>query len=189
MNNLKNKFTYNYFKTLKKLIEKTENYDLGKYSWLFQDVKKKSGKIIIFGNGAGASIASHVATDFTKNAKVTAMSFDSSTYLTCLSNDYGYDKWVVNAIKHYYKKNDLIILLSASGNSLNIVNAAKYCNKKLIRYISISGFSKNNRLNKISKNKIWIDSSSWNFVEILQLTILLSYVDQLIGKITYKKIL
>ena len=189
MKNLNNEFFDNYFKNLKNLIRKIQINELEKYFKLFTKVKKNKSKIMIFGNGAGASIASHVATDFTKNAKVPAMSFDSSTYLTCLSNDYGYDKVVVKTINHFYKKNDLIILLSASGNSANMVKAAKYCNKKSIQYLSISGFSRTNQLNKISKNKIWINSISWNLIEISQLSILLSYVDKIIGKINYKKII
>ena len=189
MKNLNNEFFNNYFNNLKNLIGTIQIKELEKYFKLFTKVKKNKSKIMIFGNGAGASIASHVATDFTKNAKVPAMSFDSSTYLTCLSNDYGYDKIIIKAIDHFYKKNDLIILLSASGNSANMINAARYCNKKSIQYLSISGFSNKNQLNKISKNKIWINSISWNLVEISQLSILLSYVDKIIGKTNYKKII
>ena len=101
MKNLNNEFFDNYFKNLKNLIGKIQINELEKYFKLFTKVKKNKSKIMIFGNGAGASIASHVATDFTKNAKVPAMSFDSSTYLTCLSNDYGYDKVVVKTINHF----------------------------------------------------------------------------------------
>ncbi len=182
------KFFKKYFYDLSNLLNSIEIKKLEEHYKLFLSVKKRKSKLLIFGNGAGASIASHVATDFTKNAKVTAMSFDSSSYLTCLSNDYGYENIVTQAIKHYHNKNDLIILLSASGNSTNMIKAAKYCNKEKIKYLSISGFSKKNKLNNISKNKIWIKSESWNLIEIAQLSILLSYVDKMIGKIKYNKI-
>ena len=188
MKNLKDTFFKTYIESLGSLIRKVDPSELNRYFHLFLNVKKKKSKILIFGNGAGASIASHVATDLTKNAKVTAMSFDSSSYLTCLSNDYGYENIVLESIKNFYKKNDLVILLSASGNSPNMVKAAKYCNKKSIKFLSISGFSKMNKLNTNSKNKIWINSKSWNLVEILQLSILLSFIDKIIGKISYKKI-
>ena len=82
-----------------------------------------------------------------------------------------------------------MILLSASGNSLNMVKAAKYCKTKSITFLSITGFSKKNKLNQVSKNKIWIDSKSWNLIEILQLNILLNFVDKIIGKIIYKKVI
>ena len=189
MNNLNKLFFDRYFNSLKNLVNNTNIEELNKYFNLFNKVKKKKSKILVFGNGAGAAIASHVATDFTKNARVTAMSFDSSTYLTCLANDYGYENSVTKIISHHYKKNDLVILLSASGNSLNMVKAAKYCNSKSINFLSITGFLKQNKLNKVSKNKIWIDSKSWNLIEILQLTILLSFVDKIIGKIIYKKVI
>tara|TARA_B100001540_G_scaffold314816_1_gene340580 strand:+ start:3027 stop:3596 length:570 start_codon:yes stop_codon:yes gene_type:complete len=189
MKKKKNNFFKTYFKNLINLLSIFEFAELDKYLSLFLDVKKNKRKILIFGNGAGASIASHVATDFTKNAKVAAISLDSSTYLTCLSNDYGYENTVTQAIKHYYKSKDLVILLSASGNSTNMIKAARYCNKKSIKFLTITGFKKKNKLNNLSKNKIWINSSSWNLIEITQLSILLSYVDKIIGKINYKKIL
>ena len=62
--------------------------------------------------------------------------------MTCFANDYKFEKWIKKTIEYYYDKGDLIILLSASGNSKNILNAAKYCNKKRINYFSITGFRK-----------------------------------------------
>ena len=58
------------------------------------------------------------------------LSFDNSAHITCFSNDYGFDKWIVETIKNCADKNDLVILLSASGNSQNMINAAKFLNKK-----------------------------------------------------------
>ena len=64
-------------------------------------------------------------------------------------------------------------------NPKNIINAAKYCKSKRIKYFSISGFDKNNLLNKSSKNFIWINSKSYNEIEISQLLVLLSIIDKL----------
>ena len=58
-----------------------------------------------------------------------------------------------------------------------MINAAKYLNAKKINYYSLTGFKKNNRLNKISRNYFWIDSNSYNHVEVLQSIILLSIID------------
>ena len=105
--------------------------------------------------------------------------FDNSAHITCFSNDYGFDKWIVRTLENYVDKGDLVILLSASGNSQNMINAAKHLNEKKINYYSLTGFKKNNRLNKVSKNYFWINSSSYNHVEVLQSIILLSVSDSI----------
>lgn len=141
--------------------------------------KNKKNKILIFGNGAGASISSHFANDLSNTTKIKTLSFDNSAHLTCFANDYGYENWVRKTIEIYADKNDLVILLSASGRSKNMINAAKYCKIKNINFFSITGFIKDNLLNKMSKNFIWIDSKSYNQVELSQLFVLLSVIDKI----------
>ncbi len=113
-----------------KEIKKISSKDINKLFLIIQKIKLNNKKILIFGNGAGQSIANHFSVDLTKNAKVRCLSFSEGNYLTCYSNDYGFEKWIVKTIEKYYDKGDLIILISASGKSKNIINAAKYCNKK-----------------------------------------------------------
>ena len=55
---------------------------------------------------------------------------NESNLITCFSNDYGYENWIKEALNFYYDKGDVVILVSSSGNSKNIVNAAKWCIKK-----------------------------------------------------------
>ena len=147
--------------------------------------KKKKGKVYIFGNGGSISTANHFAVDMTKNAKVETISISNDNIITCFSNDYGFEYWVKNAIKYYVKKNDFIIFLSVSGKSKNIINAAKYCDKVKINYFSLTGHKKNNQLNKISKNFLWVNSMSYNTVEIIHSIILFNIVDLIIGKNIY----
>ena len=92
------------------------------------------------------------------------------------------------ALNFYYDKGDVVILVSSSGNSKNIIEAAKWCKQKKANLISLSGHKKNNALNRINKNgiSIWIDSMSYNYVEISHLFILLCLVDALVGKTVYK---
>ena len=127
-----NNYLKNYFDVYKKLIDKIEYKTINIF---YKKIKrlKKNNKILIFGNGAGAAIASHFANDLTNVSKIKTLSFDNSAQITCLANDFGYENWVQKTIKFYADKKDLIIILSASGNSKNMINAAKYCNsKKLI---------------------------------------------------------
>ncbi len=170
----------NYNKEIKKISESIPNNKIEKlYSKIVNLKKKQKNKILIFGNGAGAAIASHFANDMSNTTKIKAMSFDSTTHLTCFANDYGYENWVTKTLEIFFQRGDMVILLSASGMSRNMVKAAKYCIKKKISFFSITGFKKNNLLNKNSKDHIWINSMSYNKVELVQLSVLLIIVDKL----------
>lgn len=140
---------------------------------------KKKNNIHIFGNGAGASLASHFANDLTNSANFKVYSYDNSAQITCLANDYKYSNWVKKIIEFYVNKNDLVIFISASGESKNLIQGAKLCIKKKYKFVSITGFNKKNKLNSLSKYSCWIDSKSYNYVELGQLFILLSIVDNL----------
>ena len=88
---------------------------------------------MIFGNGGSAAIASHVSVDMTKNIKVKAMNFNEADLITCFSNDYGYEKWIEKAIEFYGNKGDILILISSSGKSKNMLNACKAARRKKIQ--------------------------------------------------------
>ena len=109
-----------------------KNIDKHKIEQAVSLIKKipKKNKIILAGNGASAAISSHLAIDFTKAAGVRAINFNESSLLTCFSNDFGYENWVKEALNYYLLPKDIVILVSSSGKSKNVVNAAKYLKKK-----------------------------------------------------------
>ena len=109
---------------------------------------------------AGASIASHFANDLTNSSNYRVYSYDNSSQITCLSNDYKYSNWVKKIIEYYADKKDLIILISASGESRNMIEAARFCKRKKLQFISLTGFNKKNSLNKLSK-KLLLDRFSF----------------------------
>ena len=88
--------------------------------------KAKNGKLLIFGNGANMSNASHFGTDMTKNGKINTMIFSDANLITCFANDYGFEKWVAKAIEYYADKQDMVILLSASGKSKESYKCSKF---------------------------------------------------------------
>jgi|TARA_B110000037_G_scaffold215426_1_gene272793 D-sedoheptulose 7-phosphate isomerase len=148
---------------------------------------KKNNKVIICGNGGSAATASHVAVDLSKNANIRAINFNEADLITCLSNDYGYENWMSAAINLYADKNDVVVLLSCSGKSPNIVNAAKLAKKKKLKLITFSGIDKNNPLIKQNKGgiNIWTNSKAYNQIEIIHHMILLTIIDLSIGKKVY----
>tara|TARA_Y100001970_G_C14024726_1_gene745404 strand:+ start:248 stop:814 length:567 start_codon:yes stop_codon:yes gene_type:complete len=152
---------------------------------LIIEAKKNKAKIMIFGNGGSAAIASHVSVDLTKSAKVRAVNFNEADLITCFSNDYGYERWVEKAISFYADPKDIVILISSSGKSLNMINACNFAKKKNLKIITLTGLEKNNPLSKIGNINFWVDSKSYNFVENVHQTWLLAIVDLIIGKREY----
>ena len=153
---------------------------------IFIKTKKTNNKILIFGNGGSAAIASHVAVDLTKNAKVRAVNFNEADLITCFSNDYGYERWVEKTIDFYADKNDILVLISSSGQSLNMINACKAArNKKISKIITFSGHKKNNPLSKQGDINFWVDSKAYNHIENIHQFLLLAVVDLVIGKEEY----
>ena len=152
---------------------------------LFVKVKKKKGKIIFAGNGASAAIASHAALDFTKQARIRGVCFNDAALLTAFSNDYGYKYSVEKALEFYADKEDVVVLISSSGRSPNVVNAAKYAKKKKLKIITFTGFSKTNPLKSLGDINFWINSRSYNMVESIHMFWLMTVCDLIIGKSEY----
>ena len=163
-------------------LAKIDNINVKKLKKLFKlilEIKKKDKKIIIVGNGGSAAIASHFSVDMTKNGGVKCINFNESDLITCFSNDYGYENWVKEAIKFYSDKGDLIILISASGNSKNMLNAAKFAKAKKNKLITYTGFFGKNKLSKFGNLNFVVNSKNFNFIENIHQYWLLSIVDML----------
>jgi D-sedoheptulose 7-phosphate isomerase len=148
--------------------------------------KREKRNVFIVGNGGSASIASHFSVDLTKNAKVNCSNFNEPNLITCFANDFGYEKWTSEAIKFYAKKNDCLILISCSGSSKNIINAAKTAKKIGIKpIITFTGNKKNNELRLCGDINFWVNSGAYNYIENIHQIWLLSLVDMIIGKSKY----
>ena len=120
-----------------------------------------------------------------KVAKIRCVNFNEPNLITCFSNDYGYSNWVKKAIESYLDRGDVLILISSSGKSQNMINAADIAKNKGIKLITFSGFKKNNSLSKRGKYNIWVNSRVYNFVENIHQIQLLAIVD-LIAKTKVK---
>ena len=153
---------------------------------IIANTKKNNTKVMIFGNGGSAAIASHFSVDLTKNAGVRCFNFNESDLITCFSNDYGYEKWVEKAVNFYGDKGDALILISASGKSKNMIYGCEAARtKKFSSIITFTGNDENNPLAKIGDVNFWINSKAYNFIENIHQIWLLSIVDLIIGKREY----
>ena len=147
--------------------------------------QSNGGKLIFAGNGASASIANHASLDFTKQGKVRSVNFNESAFITAFSNDYGYEHWIEKALEFYGDAGDTLILISCSGTSSNVVNAAKYANKNGINVITFTGFSPDNPMKMSGDINFWLDSKAYNIIEGIHQIWLLSVCDLIIGKQEY----
>ena len=158
-------------------IDKKVRSKLKNLNEILLKVKKNNKKVIIAGNGGSAAIASHFSVDMTKNGKIKTINFNESDLITCFANDYGYENWLKNALKFYLDEKDLVILISSSGNSKNMINAANFVKNKNNELITFTGFNGKNKLSKIGKLNFTVNSKSYNFIENTHQYWLLSLVD------------
>jgi len=176
-------FFSHYTDSISELLKNVDTNLINASVNLIANTKKNKNKIYIVGNGGSSSIASHVSVDFTKVAKINCSTFNNANLITCFANDYKYENWVVEAIKAYSLEQDLFILISSSGTSKNIVNAAEYCKQKKMNLITLSGFKKNNPLSQSGNINFHVESEEYNFIEMTHHIILLSIVDIFAKKI------
>lgn len=141
------------------------------------DCQKKGKKLMFIGNGASASIASHMSVDSWKNAGVKALSFNDGALLTCIGNDYGYEHTFEKPIEMFAEPGDILFAISSSGKSKNILNGAQKAKALGCSVVTLSGFSENNPLRPLGKINFYVPVSSYGPVEILHHAICHCVVD------------
>ena len=142
-------------------------------------VSAGGGKVIIAGNGGSAAMASHTAVDLTKNAQVRSINFNESDLITCFANDFGYEKWIEKSLEYYADRGDCVILISSSGSSPNILNAADKAKKMGLKLITFSGFSPDNQLRDKGDLNFYVNSQEYNIVEMSHHIWLVAMVDRI----------
>lgn len=176
-------FFKKYFDEISKKLNSVDIKLLNKVIDLLLEANEKKRKVIIVGNGASAAIASHISVDLTKNAKVRAINFNEADLITCFANDFGYERWVEKAIEFYADRNDVVILISSSGRSKNIINGALKAKELGLSVITLSGFKKENPLKRLGDINLWVDSNIYNVVETIHNMWLSAIVDKISEKI------
>jgi D-sedoheptulose 7-phosphate isomerase len=144
---------------------------------LLTNTKENDGITYVIGNGGSAGIASHFCNDLIKALKIPSATLVDSNVLTCLANDYGYDKCYSEVLKVNLKKNDFLIAISSSGNSKNIINAVKVAKEKNAKVITLSGFEKNNILRSLGDINFYLEKKDYGLVEMGHFFILHSIID------------
>ena len=167
------------FSEITERLNDADTSDLVAAADLIRGVGTSNNKVIVVGNGGSAAIASHLAVDLTKVAGIRTVNFNEPSLLTCFANDYGYEHWVERALGFHADQGDLLILVSSSGESANILNGAKRAVAMGLSILTLSGFANDNRLRSLGGINLWVNSRTYNIVENVHQIWLLSIVDYL----------
>ncbi len=142
-----------------------------------REAHAEGGKVMFVGNGASASHASHMAADFSKNGGIRSVAFNDAAALTCYANDYSYEEVFSRQIEMQGLTGDVLVAISSSGESENIILAARAARKIGVSVITLSGFKSHNRLRQLGDLNAYTPSPDYGFVEIAHLGIIHAVVD------------
>lgn len=172
-------FFEKYFEELALRMGDATADSLGELCAALTGARDRGRKVIVAGNGASAAIASHVAVDLTKTVGIRAVTFNEPDLITCFANDYGYELWLAKALESYADADDVAVLISSSGKSPNIVNAAKTARERALKVVTLSGFDAGNPLRRLGDLNLWVNSSSYNVVESTHQAWMLAAIDMI----------
>ncbi|MBF0470579.1 MAG: SIS domain-containing protein [Gammaproteobacteria bacterium] len=146
---------------------------------LLQTISLRQAMVFVVGNGGSAAVASHLVNDLCNSGGVRAMTLHEPALLSCYSNDYGYEQAYGLLLERMAGSDDLLLAISSSGESANIINAANTMRKLGGRVVTFSGFGGENRLQRLGEINFWLDSAHFGSVEIGHLFLLHHLADRL----------
>ena len=146
------------------------------------DTYRKNKKVFVMGNGGSAANASHFACDMSKQTlerayegrekrfKVYSLT-DNAALITAYANDLSFEDIFLQQLRNLVEKGDAVIILSGSGNSKNILPAARYAKKRRAVTIAITGFRTGGKLGKLADYQIQVKSRNYGPYEDIQLVL------------------
>ncbi|MBR1390976.1 MAG: SIS domain-containing protein [Lachnospiraceae bacterium] len=149
---------------------------------IFLEHKRKGTTIFFIGNGGSAAIACHMTADFLKNGGMNTCSLYNSSVITCLGNDYGYEYVFSKQLEMLMKEGDLLVAISSSGNSPNIVKAIETAKEKKGRVVSFTGFQADNTAKSMSHVSIYVPCEKYGMVESIHNVMLQQAVDTIMER-------
>lgn len=141
-------------------------------------IKKEAKRIFFIGNGGSNSICSHMMEDFAKILGYPTFAFSDGALITCFANDYGYEKAMEEWLKIHFTYGDLLVAISSSGESKNILNAVDFAATRG-KVITLSGFEEGNSLSRKGDINFYIPINNYGIVECYHQVILHVILDTL----------
>ncbi len=136
-----------YCQYLGKVLAQLDYVSIGKFADLLIKTRQLDKQIFFIGNGGSAATATHFANDLqigptphTKNSFKAISLTDNNAIISCIANDFGYDEIFRRQLEVLMRDGDIVVAISASGNSPNIIKALEFCKEKGNYTIGLSGF-------------------------------------------------
>jgi D-sedoheptulose 7-phosphate isomerase len=136
------------------------------------------GHLYIIGNGGSAGMASHMAADACKNGHLRAMAFSDVALLTATANDLAYDQVFSLPLERLARPGDLLVAISSSGNSPNIVRALETGRAIGVRAVTLTGMNADNRARTLGDLNFYVPLSRYGWTESAHQVILHYWFDQ-----------
>lgn len=154
--------------------------DLGFETWTSwaSDVRQNEKTIYLVGNGASASMASHFAADLAKNGHLHTQVFSDLSLLTAISNDISFEDVFAVPLQRRGKAGDMLVAISSSGRSPNILKVAKLAREKGLVVVTLTGFSGDNPLRQMGHLNFYVAADSYGATETCHAAILHHWMDQ-----------
>lgn len=149
---------------------------------IFTVHKERKSQLFFIGNGGSSAIASHMTADYMKNGGMNTYSLYDNAVTTCMGNDYGYEAIFSRPMEFLVKEGDLVVAISSSGNSPNIIAAIETAKAKGATVITCTGFSPDNRAKQCGDMNIYVPSEKYGIVESIHNLMLQQIVDTIMER-------
>lgn len=162
-----------FIQDFKKYLDKINKEEIENAIALIYDSCLKNKTIFIIGNGGSASNASHLAQDLSrvsifyqkKENRIKAISLtDNISFITAVANDFGFENIFTSQLKTFANEGDVLIAISCSGNSKNIIHAVNYAHTQNMAVLGISGYD-GGELKQLSEMQIHVPFNDFGIVE------------------------
>lgn len=149
---------------------------------MFTRHKENGSQLFFIGNGGSSAIASHMTADFMKNGGMNTYSLYDQAVITCMGNDYGYEYIFSRPLQFLIREDDLIVAISSSGNSKNIINAIQTAKYKKAEIITFTGFEPDNQVKQLGDMNVYVPCKKYGIVESIHNLILQQIVDMIMER-------
>ena len=140
-------------------------------------IRSNKNAVFLIGNGASASMASHVAADLAKNAHVHTQVFTDLSLITAVANDISYEEVYAEPLRRRMNREDMLVAISSSGQSPNILRASREALELQGFVITLSAMSSENTLRSLGMLNFYIPASSYGMAETCHASILHHWID------------
>ncbi|WP_437187195.1 SIS domain-containing protein [Planctomicrobium sp. SH668] len=171
------------------VFDKAVSFEEGVESALsiLRNLQKSNGKQHIVGNGASAAFSEHMALDWTKNGGVATTSPSSWVLISALANDLGFENAFSTYVDRYSHPGDLLVTISSSGNSLNVLNAIDAARTMGCQVITLSGLKEDNKSRTRGDVNFYVPAKTYGIVECAHQVLLHLLLDAFMGIEEWKR--